>query len=150
MAIERPITLEMSPTLAEAASVLTACGLPSDDIEPDFVRHFAVAREGGVPVGLAGVQLLGDTALLRSVAVLPSHRAAGLGGRLVRAAEQHACNAGVREMFLLTNNAQQFFAGRGYLEVPRCNTPVAVQATKQFGSTCCGAATVMRKELPHE
>ena len=141
------INLELSPSLAEAAALLAACGLPSDDIEDSFLAHFVVAREGHVAVGLAGLQLLGDTALLRSVAVLAPHRSAGLGSRLVRAAEQHAREVGVSELFLLTNDRQPFFAAHGYLELSRCNAPAHVQATAQFGSSCCGAATLMRKSI---
>ena len=141
------INLELSPSPAEAAALLAACGLPSDDIEDGFLAHFVVARDGRVPVGLAGLQLLGDTALLRSVAVLAPHRSAGLGSRLLRAAEQHARDAGVSELFLLTNDQQPFFAAHGYLEWSRCNAPAQVQATAQFGSTCCSGATLMRKTI---
>ena len=75
------IELDTSPSLAEVAAVLTACGLPGDDIEHAFLQHFVIARDDRVPVGLAGVQLLGNRALLRSVAVLDSHRSAGVGSR---------------------------------------------------------------------
>jgi len=141
------IDLELSPSLAEAAALLASCGLPSDDIEENFLAHFVVARDGRHAVGLAGLQLLGATALLRSVAVLAPHRSAGLGGRLLRAAEQHARDLGVSEVFLLTNDRQQFFAAHGYCEVSRCSAPAHVQATAQFGSTCCSGATLMRKTI---
>ena len=145
--MSRTMNIETFPSLAEAAAVLAACGLPSDDIEPYFLEHFLVARGERGPVGLAGLQLLGDKALLRSIAVIASHRSKGLGGRLVRAAEQHARDAGVNEMFLLTNDASRFFARHGYTEVSRGSAPAEVQATAQFGSTCCGAATLMRKQM---
>jgi amino-acid N-acetyltransferase len=140
----------MCPSLTEVASVLAACGLPSDDIEPHFLRDFVVALDERRPVGVAGVQLLGDKALLRSVAVLPSHRSAGLGRRLVRVVEEHARDAGVSEVFLLTNDAQQFFARNGYVEMARSNAPAELQATAQFGSTCCGSATLMHKTIRPE
>ena len=144
------MNIEVFPSLTDAAVVLAACGLPSDDIEPRFLEHFLVARSERGPVGLAGLQLLGDKALLRSVAVIALHRSNGLGGRLVRAAEQHARDAGVKEMFLLTNDAQRFFGRHGYAELSRCSAPAEVQATAQFGSPCCGAATLMRKQLPED
>jgi len=140
------MNIETFPSLADAAAVLAVCGLPSDDIEP-FLEHFLVARSERGPVGLAGLQLLGDKALLRSVAVIASYRSNGLGSRLVRAAEQHARDAGVNELFLLTNDAQRFFARHGYAELSRCSAPAEVQATAQFGSTCCGAATLMYKQM---
>ena len=143
----RTMNIETFPSLAEAAAVLNLCGLPSNDIEPHVLEHFLVARSDRGPVGLAGLQLLGDKALLRSVAVIASYRSKGLGGRLVRAAEQHARDAGVNELFLLTNDAQRFFARHGYAELSRCSAPADVQATTQFGSTCCGAATLMHKQM---
>jgi amino-acid N-acetyltransferase len=145
--VARPIQIKMSPSLTEAAAVLTVCGLPHDDIEPHSLDHFVVARDEHVAVGVAGIQVLGDKALLRSVAVLPSHRSAGIGSRLVAAAEQHARGAGVSEVFLLTNDAQQFFARHGYVELSRCSAPAVVQETAQFGSVCCGAATLMCKAM---
>ena len=141
------INLELSPSAAEAAALLAACGLASDDIEDSYLAHFVVARDGRVPVGLAGIQLLGEIALLRSVAVLQPCRSTGLGSRLLRAAEQHARDAGVSELFLLTNDRQGFFAAHGYLELSRCDAPAQVQATTQFGSTCCSGATLMRKTM---
>jgi amino-acid N-acetyltransferase len=145
--VKRLTQFGVSPSLAEAAAVLTACGLPYDDIEPHFLEHFVVARDEYLAVGIAGLQLLGNKALLRSVAVLLSYRFDEIGSRLVSAAEQHAREASVTEVFLLTNDAQQFFARHGYAESSRCSAPAEMQATTQFGSVCCGAATLMRKTI---
>ena len=134
-----------NPSLAQVARLLGQCGLPSDDIPPEYLPNFVVARDGDADVGVAGLQILGTSALVRSVGVAPSHRLRGLGAALLAAVEAKARSQGVARLYLLTNDAQQFFARHGYTETPRCSAPTEIQSCSQFGSSCCGAATLMGK-----
>ena len=141
------MNLSPQPAQAEVTALLSACGLPSDDIDPGFLKDFYVARDDSNPVGVVGLQLFGDNALLRSLGVSQAARAHGLGTRLVRQAEQHAKQHGAKQVYLLTNDAKAFFAKRGYAEVERSIAPPEIQGTSQFVSSCCSAAALMRKEL---
>lgn len=141
------MNLALRPSREEVVALLASCGLPSDDIEPSLLEHFHVAREGATAVGVAGLQLFGGIGLLRSVGVAPAARSRGLGGELVRRAEQHAREQGVNQLYLLTNDATAFFARHGYRELQRCSAPPEIQRTSQFGSSCCSGATLMHKEL---
>jgi hypothetical protein len=76
--MQKMVAIEMSPTLGEIAAVLAACGLPSDDIEPDFVQHFLVARDVQIPIGgcwRASTRRQGAAPLSRGAEVVPLRRA---------------------------------------------------------------------------
>jgi len=135
-----------NPTMDKVSRLLGQCGLPSDDIFPEYLPNFVLARDGGSDVGVAGLQILGSTALVRSVAVVPTHRSRGLATKLLAAIEQRARSQGVKQLFLLTNDAQAFFAAHGYKELPRSSAPSEIQGCSQFRSSCCGAATLMLKQ----
>lgn len=139
--------LTFNPGQAQVAAVLAACGLSGDDIGAEHMPDFVLAREGSVGVGVAGLQAFGTDALVRSVGVLPGRRSRGLGAALLAAIERRARSRGVRQLYLLTNDAQPFFARHGYAEVPRCSAPAAVRGSTQFGSSQCGAAALMTKPV---
>ena len=139
--------ISSNPTMDQVLRLLAQCGLPSDDILPEYLPNFVLARDGESDVGVAGLQILGSTALVRSVAVVPTHRSRGLGTKLLAAIEQRARSQGVKQLFLLTNDAQTFFMAHGYRESPRSLAPAEIRGCSQFASSCCGAATLMVKQV---
>jgi amino-acid N-acetyltransferase len=136
-----------NPTLAEVRVLLERCGLPGEDLEERHMAHFIVARGESGPVGVAGLQVLGTVGLLRSVAVDRPARSQGLGKRLVSVVEARARELGLSHLFLLTNDAEPYFARLGYTPQPRSGATLEIQGTSQFGSCCCKSATFMGKKL---
>ena len=106
-----------------------------------------VAREGGSVVGSAAVEAYGPAGLLRSVCVSPAVRGTGLGRALVVAAEEAAAAAGVTDLFLLTETAEEWFPRLGYECVTRGEVPEALLASPEFASVCPESSAVMRKRL---
>ena len=106
-----------------------------------------VARIDGCLVGSAAVELYGDYALLRSVAVDAAHRGRGVGRCLTDAALLFARAHGVRQVYLLTETAPGFFASLGFAPVDRSAVPAAVQASAEFQYACPASAFVMAKAL---
>jgi len=127
--------------------LLQTADLSTEDITPEMLEHFLVAHADRMLVGAAGVDVLGEAGLLRSVAVDENHRGAGLGKQLVEAAEAHAREAGVRELYLLTVTAENFFAGLGYKTVSRDAVPAPIKGTVQFRELCPASARLMVKTL---
>jgi amino-acid N-acetyltransferase len=125
--------------------------LERTDLPPDGLRHHLattlVARSDSAIVGCAGVELYGAAALLRSVAVEPSHQGQGLGQRLTQAALDLARQHGAREVYLLTTTAGAFFPRFGFEPVTRADVPAAVQQSVEFTSACPVSALVMRLRL---
>ena len=144
-ALPLPAGLELggSYSLAEVKALLTDCHLPVDDIG-DHVA-FVVARLGEELCGTAGLETHRAVGLLRSVAVRPASRGKGIARVLCDEIMRRAQESGVRRLFLLTTDAQAFFRGRGFSEVPRDLLPPAIRESAQFRQLCPQTATAMAR-----
>jgi amino-acid N-acetyltransferase len=133
-------------TRADAEDVLALLrreALPTEGVA-EHLENFLVAEEGESMVACAGMELYGDLALLRSVAVAPPYRSRGLGGRLVRELICRASQRGLRAVFLLTTTAEHYFARRGFERVTRESIDPALLASAEFQGACPSTAVCMR------
>ncbi len=128
-------------------TLLQAADLSPEDITPEMLEHFRVAHLDKALVGCAGLEVMGEAGLLRSVAVDEAHRGLGLGKALVEAMEAHAQEAGVRELYLLTTTAEDFFAGLGYRKISREEAAAAIAGTTQFSELCPASSCFMLKAI---
>jgi N-acetylglutamate synthase-like GNAT family acetyltransferase len=137
-----------SPRDADAIKrLLGASGLPFDDIDP-HLGDFIVARSSGDLVGVVGLEVMGDAALLRSLAVREDQRRHGLGLALCNEILARAQQRGVKNVYLLTLTAADFFRRKfSFAAVDRGAAPRAVQATHEFRSACPASASLLTKEL---
>jgi amino-acid N-acetyltransferase len=138
----QPILLD-----AEVEALLEGVNLPVADLATRPSLQLLGVREGGRLVGVVGIEACGNVGLLRSLAVTPACRHAGLGARLVSDAEARAAHEGVETLYLLTMSAANFFARLGYETVPRSAAPAAIAATSQFRDLCPASSAFMRKAL---
>ena len=106
-----------------------------------------VARDGGAVVAAAAVERYGDAGLLRSVVVAPAHRGAGLGHEIVTAAEDLARADGVRDLYLLTETAIDWFPRLGYVPVDRPAAAAAVGESIEFTTVCRDTRVPMVRRL---
>jgi len=74
-------------------------------------------------------------------------RSAGFGGKLVGALESAAQTAGIRELWLLTIDAERFFEQQGFTIVNRETVPDVIRETDEFSDLCPGDAFLMMKKL---
>jgi len=108
-------------------------------------QHMFVARAGNRIIGCASLELYGDAALLRSVAVDAEYRGSGIGAELTRAALRLAERRAVSTVYLLTTTAEQFFPRFGFEMIDRADVPPAVRMSAEFAHACPASAFVMRK-----
>lgn len=134
------------PSFDAVEALLVGADLPVEDLPPDL-EHFLGCGEQGAPDGVVGLEVFGEVALLRSLVVAKSFRGRGLGTRLVAAAEDHARNQEVHEIFLLTDTAEQFFRSLGYESADRAAAPASIRSTAQFTELCPATAAFMSKRL---
>jgi len=128
--------------------LLLRAGLPVEDLVADRMRDFVVyVGADGILAGAIGLERYGEHALLRSLVVDEAGRGQGLGGRLVAALEQAARERGTREIWLLTNDASEFFTARGFEIRDRADAPDAIQGSAEFSSICPASAILMSKML---
>jgi amino-acid N-acetyltransferase len=128
------------PTIKQ---LLVANDLPVDGID-DHWRTFIVARDGQDIVGCAGAEAYQVAALIRSVAVAPSHRSRGIGRRIVRQLLDRLASRGLREFYLLTTTAQAYFAKRGFKPIDRDEIHPQLLASSELQGACPDTAVCMR------
>lgn len=119
-------------------ALLAACGLPASDLTEGSLGSFHVAVKGAEIVGVAGLERVGDMALLRSVAVHPGLRGTGLGSRLVDASLALARSQCLRALFLIPNDesAYGFFARRGFTDIERSRIPQSIRSLPELTHLC--------------
>lgn len=135
------------PSESAVKRLLTESGLPTADITAAHLAHFFGCGHGSELEGVVGLELYGDVALLRSLAVAPGRRGSGLGSRLVAHAERHAQAQGAKSLYLLTTTAEAFFLRCGYARVPREDAPTAIKSTTEFSGICPVGSAFMAKSL---
>jgi len=120
--------------------------LPTVGIE-DCLENFLIAiDEKGSWIGVAGYEMYGQSALLRSVAVDKASRNLGHGRLLVEGVLAHARKQGVRIVYLLTETAERYFSRLGFVPVGRDQIEAAVKNSPEF-TECRSRARTMRKKL---
>lgn len=93
------------------------------------------------------VEANGAFGLLRSLAVRPRDRNQGLATLLVDHAVATAAADGVRDLFLLTTTAAEFFSRRGFERVDRTAAPPEIAATTEFGHLCPSTAAFLWRSI---
>jgi len=126
--------------------LLTANSLPLEGVR-EALKDFVVAESGDDIVGVAGLEICSDSALLRSVAVNAAWRGRGVGRALVTRLIADAEARGVRGLYLLTTTAEDYFPSFGFARIARENVPADVRATTEFTTTCSASATAMSRAL---
>src|ERR671927_502750 len=126
-----PLRSAAPSDLRAVEELLVANGLPTEGVA-EALRTFVVAEAGGRLVGVAGLEVCCDNALLRSVAVDPEWRSRGLGRALVTRVISEAEARGIRALYLLTTTADRYFPTFGFARITRDEVPEDVRETEEF------------------
>lgn len=132
--------------LAVVRALLSAATLPLDGADQAFEQG-VVAVAGGIVVGAAAIERYGSDALLRSVVVDPGLRRTGVGHALVAAAEALAAGLGIRDLYLLTETAAEWFERLGYAVLDRAAAPDEIAGSWEFRFACVERGVLMRRSL---
>jgi amino-acid N-acetyltransferase len=135
--------------LSAIEALLTNCHLPTDGIER-LTDNCLVAKLGSKIVGTVALEPCGQSALLRSLAVAPDYRGCSLGHGLTARMVSHARLLGVERLYLLTTDAERYFAAMGFKHAERSEAPAQIQATSQFHSLCPKSAVCMTRDISGE
>ncbi|HEY0970891.1 MAG TPA: arsenic resistance N-acetyltransferase ArsN2 [Gemmatimonadales bacterium] len=138
--------------LAAVERLLASAGLPVAGVADLFASEaddFVVASEAGSGelLGVGGLEVRGDDALLRSVAVRDDARVRGVGRELVQRLVSDAESRGLRAIYLLTQTAEHYFPRFGFERVERSEVPDTIRETSEFRGVCPDSATCMAKRL---
>lgn len=141
--IERTNPSELSWIL----SLLSDVDLPGEGVK-DHISNFLMLKGDDddpnlAPWGCVGLEIYGDSALLRSMAISPEYQGKGLGTVLTEAIIKDAQERGVTTLFLLTETAQDFFSRFGFRVVERGRVPADVKTSIEFTKLCLEAPAMM-------
>jgi len=143
MSEEIVITPAKAEDLAAIKSLLEASELPTDGIEEHW-KTFLIARDGEKVVGVGGAEAYQFAALIRSIAVMPEYRKHGIGRRLVRQLLDRLASRGLREFYLLTTSAEEYFRKRGFKPIDRDEVHPQLLSSREFQGACPDTAVCMR------
>lgn len=133
-----------APPLLE---LLASCGLPTGDLHDGRALHLYGAWHHKDLIGSVGIEVCGEAGLLRSLAVAPTWRGRRLGDALLQHAQCEAIRLALRELWLLTRDAEQYFRRHGFAPADRTMAPAAIRATPQFSGLCPASAHLMFKAV---
>ncbi len=123
-------------------ALLQGAGLPVEGL-PEHLTTALVIRGPEGLVACGALEVHGESALLRSLAVRASRRGQGLGGRLVHALLALAQERGIRQVTLLTETAADFFPRFGFRPIPRAQVDPAIRASPEFTHLCPQSAQAL-------
>jgi N-acetylglutamate synthase-like GNAT family acetyltransferase len=115
--------------------------------DEQFTSFFVLSNEEGIR-GSVALEVLGDDAVLRALAVHPDARGTGYGWMLADMAVGQARWRGVRRIYLLTENASDFFAAKfGFRIVDRSTLGKLVSHNETFTAERGAGLVAMRLDL---
>ena len=123
--------------------LLADSALPTAGVD-DHWKTFIVARDGARIVACGGAETYQIAALIRSIAVVPDYRSHGLGRRIVRQLLDRLASRGLREFYLLTTTAEDYFRKRGFKKIDRDEVHPQLLESREFQDACPSSAVCMR------
>ncbi len=133
----------------QIVALLKSVELPIDGLE-EHLETTLVLRTGNEIIGCAALELYDRFALLHSVAVAKAYQGKSMGQDLTKACLDLARECGVKQIYLLTEIAGEFFPRFGFRPIGRADVPAAVQESVEFTSACPASALVMMLPLEQE
>jgi N-acetylglutamate synthase-like GNAT family acetyltransferase len=140
------ITPAAASDVEEIKALLIESDLPTAGVDEHW-KTFVVARDGDRLVACGGAEAYPTAALLRSIAVSPVYQRGGLGRRIVREMIDRLASHGIREFYLLTETAEEYFKKRGFTRIERDDVNPQVLASREFQDACPKSATCMRLKM---
>ncbi|MBM9548255.1 GNAT family N-acetyltransferase [Leptospira sp. 201903074] len=125
-------------------SLLKRNNLPSEDILPNILKDFFIAKTKEKIIGIIGLEIFEEIGLLRSLCVEETFRKKGIGFLLYKDLSIYAHSKGIRELYLLTTTAEAFFHRLGFVTVDRCIVPEPIRMTSEFRDLCPSSAVCMK------
>ncbi len=133
--------------ISEVELLLNRYSLPTSDLKKnDKVQLFGAYQNENL-IACIGVEIYGKTALLRSLAVVSECRKEGFGKKLSEYLENYCKQKGVKEVYLLTETAEEYFEKLGFIIKKREEAPLVIKGTTQFSSLCPSSSKFMIKIL---
>ena len=134
--------------MAAVRGLLGAANLPGEAATDEQASTFFLLRNERGVAGTVSLEVVGDDAILRALAVDPESRGAGYGWMLADMAVNQARWRGVRRIYLVTETASDFFAAKvGFRVVDRSTIGRRVATSDTFARPGSQQLVAMRLDL---
>jgi len=134
------------PTLDEITVLLQNNDLPCSDIKDLKLDNFFGYYLNNTLEGIVGLEVYGNVALLRSLAV--NHKkSSGIGSKLLLYVDDYALENSIDTLYLLTTTADKYFLKKGFKVLDKDEAPKSIQNTQEFNSICPASSVFMKKEI---
>lgn len=140
------IQLVHQSEINEVKELLLSSGLPSSDLNNAPIHLFGMKKNNRL-IATGALEVYGNNAVLRSVAVSNNFQNKGYGKQIVRHLEKVATELKISHLFLLTTTAEIFFKKLGYLPFQRSLSPTEILSSAQFRDICPQSALCLCKKL---
>lgn len=130
--------------------LLAVCLLPSPQVFDGEDDYFVAESERGI-IGVCGIERCGkNTALLRSLGVMPGYRKQRIGRRLMNRAMTHAQDAGIERLFVLTETATDYFQNNSFAALDKKSAPDELKASGRLSLHAPTSAMLLVRALRPE
>ena len=145
--MSQPTVRQAEPAdLDRITKLLESASLPTLGVA-EHIQHFLVAENAGTIIGVIGLEVYENTALLRSAAVSPGLQHKGIGSLLFNRNLEEARHLGVRRLILLTNTAEEYFARKGFKKIDQKSVAGSITTSVEFTGACPSHAVCMELHL---
>ncbi|WP_119343786.1 GNAT family N-acetyltransferase [Facilibium subflavum] len=100
-------------------------------------------------IGVIGVEIIDNYAIVRSLAVTPKYRGKGLAQLLLQQADAYLYYAGIKYVYAFTHYAANYLACYGYTQTLLERVPAEILAHRYTKSVITSEAIVMKKGPSH-
>lgn len=145
--IESDIIRISQSDLENLKTVLLNEGLPVKTIGIAPISFFAIVDENKQAIGWGGIEVYGNAGVMRSVVIKNELRGSGIGKKLVKFLIKEAMLLGLKNLWLLTLDAETFFAELGFKHSIRSEAPKIIQDCEEFTWSCNDTAHCMSLRL---
>lgn len=113
----------------------------------EILNNTFVAKNKDKIIGCAALELYNSTALLRSVAVNKLYQGKGIGLQLTMKSIDLAKSKSIKEIYLLTETAENYFTKLGFNKITRSEASKEIQNSEEFSAICPKSAIVLKLEI---
>lgn len=129
--------------LDDLFSHLKTLDLPLDGVK-DHLNNFFVLLDNSQIIGSIGLEIYGEVGLIRSVGIVKSYQGLGLGQRLVENIEKYAIDQLLKEIYIFTDTAEEFFNKYfGFKNISIDKVDPRIKQSREY--TMCEDSTTMIK-----
>lgn len=135
-----------SEYLNSVKEILQLNHLPLLGVEDQFSNYFVLQLNMEI-IGVIGLEIYGDSALIRSFAILPEFQKKGLGTILFQQILEYAQEKKIKNLYALTETAKNFFEKNGFGVVDRKFAPLEIQQSKEYTTICPNSAFFLKRAI---